>query len=238
MATKFLYRRRVTLAGMLANLNRHDFEADSLEELLYGIRGMIQKSTKRMNALDDSDDDRGPDIVAEENKLIDSLLGCAFVLCQTHITAIAIGVVLAGKRGLQINGAGERNTAIKLGTGASQKIIASIELAANYFKHNEEWMTKRQGKGGNQRRVWIKTAGLQKDKKTPKDVPGRKTIGLAEKIGLAPGESNNISTLAALLEINASDDYEGLPALAGKLKVWHAEMLDIVANAPEIQKAP
>jgi hypothetical protein len=214
----------------VAEIVKTDLESDTLEELLAGLLSLIKKCTEQKHkAKKRGNDDFFVQLGIEQNEQIDALLGCAFVLCQAHMTTIAARVVRAATL-LYISSASKRSLVLTLGTKDSTKIIENIDLAANYFKHHGEWLSEWKVENGKRVRRWIKTHGTDKNG-LPKALPAATTIALAEQRGLTPASPFNLQTLSGLLGIDGDDGFSGLQSLAQKIKVWHRELVEIVRNA-------
>jgi hypothetical protein len=149
----------------------HAAKNDSAEQVLTGIGGAIRRATSHISDANKSGDRDYVDHVADQEcDMIEALLGTAFVVCQTYISAVVAAALRLTKH------ANDQNlSATKLPTSAFalmakgepfnaqySKITVLWELG-NFFKHRDEWGYKwPKEKSRNSRTVnAIKVAGLQ-----------------------------------------------------------------------------
>src|SRR6266404_5842026 len=223
---------RISKPHMLAGFVDFDSgEDDALVELLHGFRSQIKGCLKRMNRAAGRcrDDDDIGDVVIEERDLIEAILGCAFVLCQERITAVASRMLRVAKS-LDIPWCKDRDHITRLGVkplpGFTLTVIEAIDTGANYFKHREEWQTHLQDlPNGERERQWkietVVRGGV------PRPAASAKTINAVQSFGLRFGNSENLATLAKSLGIDVSD-FSNLPDLAAHVRTWQAALADIV----------
>lgn len=143
-------------------------------------------------------------VIDDETEYIETLLGTAFVLCQTYITFVV-------SRVKRLHASCEKNI-VKLTTsdGSKQAImqlesnevdgtklteVQIIDAFANYFKHRDEWEGK-----------W---ADLK--------VPSSKTVGIIQTVGAQQFSSGNLRTAAEALGIPG---YEKLYIFSEILRAW------------------
>jgi hypothetical protein len=133
-----------------------------LERLLIPIGNAIRECEDFMrHLLASGDADQFEAFADDEFTVIEDLLGCAFVICQTSVTSLVSSVKVlndfekkhhgitlsttdASKRGLLQN----RSRRME---GSTYTEMETIDAFANYFKHREEWSHWDQLEG--QRRV-------------------------------------------------------------------------------------
>jgi hypothetical protein len=198
------------------------FEDERLEQTLSKLFGLIKRSNEYVKSLSqrDLDPDHAKELADEEEDFVNAILGCAFVLCQTQVTVVASRVVTAAKS-LDIK-VKERWQAIELGTRTVKQIARDVDLAANYFKHNDEWISTREEDADGERRYHWVLDGLKPVAKF--------TIEAAIDAELKPNDRENMRTLARLLGVKKRD-YSDLPSVVKRISRWRKQMARIVRSA-------
>jgi hypothetical protein len=137
--------------------------------------------------------------------------------------------MMAG-RTLDIPDAVNKSAIMKYGgkflPGRKLKFIVAVNLAANYFKHHDEWPTKwKTVKGGKRKHIWDKSKR-----------PSNTTVELSLKLGLSLDSlSKNMTILRGYLGMKKDTD---LYVLAAPIKVWHADLVKLVRASKLQTKAP
>lgn len=128
----------------------------SLNELLGSVGTALTRSINQIDGLgasqDSSEDEMRQTIVDEECDRIEDLLGVAFVLCQRHITyvvswAMRLHEFVKRQKNLALTCVTPTRrvliqTASKpVSVGSAVTQVQAIEGFANYFKHQDEWIS-------------------------------------------------------------------------------------------------
>jgi hypothetical protein len=219
-------RKRVRKARMvknvLARLVENAFDDDALMESLSALVSLIKGEQRRCREAVRAirNDDHLQQVAYESHQFIDSILGCAFVLCQNQITAIVSRMVLTSHK-LDINKARNKDRVLKIGTETIKTIAANIDLAANYFKHNDEWITTFKEKNGEREQLW--------------DVDGsaraaQATMRKAISHGLKPSGVDNMQKLARLLGVRRRD-YSDLVLISRRIVRWRSQLVRAVRKS-------
>jgi hypothetical protein len=203
-------------------------ETDAIERLHAAIQRQIAASSRRIDRAKASGDDEYLDaIVDDECDHIEELLGMAFVAAQTFITRFRTRLAWASNIVKDEFGAGlsfatppkayevlARGRALPVGSG--QSVIEVVNAVANYWKHQEDWPTREEAKGGRMITVWnVKSHSLRKQE--------RRTIEVVSSIGMKPGSTGNLRTAA---EVFGVTEYADLSPIRQELKVWADDLLE------------
>lgn len=179
-------------------------------DVLHAIAEGIRASMDRINELPDNSDPEWQEIVGdEESDLVENLLGAAFVVCQTQITAVTSRALRLRKRCEQhfefAAYTGSANSVWSLGEPLAHLAgVSKVEMIlalANYFKHHEEWPSN----------DWSKLNGKP-----------RKTADTIQQIGLRPGSSGNLRIAAELL---GNAEYRKLDVFGDIVDTWAKKVL-------------
>jgi len=92
-------------------------------------------------------------------------------------------------------------------------IIEAIDTAANYYKHNESWITTRTKVGEEHVYTWVENRPS--------------TIARAKAWGLQPHERKNMDKILRILGVTRATD---IPKLVKPLNSWHLALARIVAR--------
>ena len=202
-----------------------DFQLETVQDALSGIAQGIQRCVERVENAAAVGSDEYAEIIAEQKgETIESLLGSAFVVCQTHITRVVADIRTLHR--LASNGA-EGRPAVELATTTAHKRevilfgspridgtniteVQAMDALANYFKHRDEWV-----------RDWANLTGQS----------GR-TVAVIQPIGLEQGASGNLRTGAETL---GNVDYVSMTSFVNKLSDWHKHLIDTYKT--ELQNA-
>jgi hypothetical protein len=167
-------------------LLRYAIEDDTCE----GVLGVLAEGVTTAAARIERAEEQGPDEFAEavaddEIRIIEGLLGAAFIVCQTQITAVTEAALRcrahAIRGGLSFPAFGDKNHEVRrLGPrfDARWSKIEVLWALANYFKHHDEWPP----------RTWTNPRGL-----------ARFTVPVISAAGLQESSSGNLRTGAEAL---------------------------------------
>lgn len=192
---------------------------DKYREVLDALAHAIQAASRRAEEAAESsraggDGGWGEVVVDDQCDLIENLLGAAYIVCQTQITAITSVALSARSHALTIDPevavfGGHKVSVRALGDPLPHNpTVVGVEALwslANYFKHREEWPH-----GSD----WSKLEGQSKG-----------TADCIAKLGLKPGSTGNLRTGAEALGNSSFDD---LQAFAGIVDTWGAKVLQEV----------
>ena len=148
-------------------------------------------------------------VVDAEAEIIESLLGVAFLVCQTNITGV-VSTVINLQEFFRKN---ERRTPPGLDKGKSDILaqgaefirgskytdVQAINAFANYFKHRDEWLPD-----------WTKLSKQQAD-----------TRDVISAFGAKPGFSGNLRAGAEAL---GNTEYSSVMLFANKLEKWRMNL--------------
>jgi hypothetical protein len=110
------------------------------------IRGSINRIENEANAVAED----AAVITDDEVELIENLLGTAFVVCQTEITAVVsrakrLHAFFQAREGRPLGLNDSKTSILSLGAGtiagSSCSDVEVIDAFSNYFKHRDEWPT-------------------------------------------------------------------------------------------------
>jgi hypothetical protein len=182
---------------------------DVLSAISDGIRaaeGRLDDAAQR------GDDDWLKAVNDEECDLLENLLGAAYVVCQTQITAVTARALAVRKcrlgDGKAFTAFGEGKADVRaLGDALPFPATATkVELVwalANYFKHREEWDK-------------LEWSALDKQ--------SRRTAEVLEQVQLASATTGNLRRGFSALHSNS---YAELESLAAIVDAWSAKVLAV-----------
>jgi hypothetical protein len=182
----------------------------ALARSLDPIGKAIQECTDIIDlAVDSGNVDYSEAVTDEEGEIIESLLGTAFVICQTHITCVVsrIKELHSFFQARETHALDSLNVSkgeiLKQGAdilaGTTYSSVQAIDAFANYFKHREEWPSD-----------WTQLCGHQVH-----------TRDVISAFGVASGSHNNLRTGAEAL---GNTEYRSVSLFADKLEVWRTNL--------------
>lgn len=176
-----------------------------LRDTLDPIGRAIGETSKRIEEIVRSTHTNDADILVDDGcELIENLLGAAFIVCQTQITAVlSAGVQLASycaKKGVKFTAFAATKDAV-LATGApvmngGVTKIQFIDAVANYFKHRDEWSAI----------DWSSLTGLSK-----------RTADKIQLGGLSAGSTGNLRSAAQAL---GNPSYDEVHVFGNVIDAW------------------
>lgn len=148
-------------------------------------------------------------VTDEEVELIESLLGTAFVICQTNITCVVSRIYglhsfFQKKEGRSLGALGNSRKALMKQCSdrlpeSPYSYVEIIDAFANYFKHHDEWP-----------RDWTYLSGHQVN-----------TRDIISACGAVSGSTENLRLGAKAL---GNSQYDAVLLFAEKLEVWRAHL--------------
>ena len=147
-ALKFKYTPRSPYLLFL-RLLQPEMVFSTLTRSLTVIGEAIQQSARVIDGAHDSGNVDYIEIITDEEvELIESLLGTAFVICQTNITSVVSRIkdlhsFFRKREGRPLGALGcSKEAILKQGSdglpGSAYSIVETIDAFANYFKHRDE----------------------------------------------------------------------------------------------------
>ncbi|MCK4419262.1 hypothetical protein KAV79_05605 [Candidatus Aerophobetes bacterium] len=184
-----------------------DFKIDILRRVLEAFSDLIVEVESSITEASGCDEYIEA-VVDEETAVIEDLLGCGFVACQSYIAAVVSGVRSLHKRAKadehQLCTTNETKDSImrfrgNTVAGGNYTEIQVINAFANYFKHHEGWP-----------RQWGNATG-----------PAAETIAVIQAVGAIQASTGNLRTGSESL---GNKEYKHLGAFADKLSEWLARL--------------
>jgi hypothetical protein len=161
---------------------KNDVHAEVLDVLGRGIKAA---ATRIDRATETGPDEYADAVTNTEIEIVEGLLGTAYVVCQSRITAIAQAALRCRTRiisdGLMFAAFGDRDHEVRrLGPrfDAQRSKVELLWAFANYFKHRDEWTSD----------SWTNPQGLE-----------RHTVPAILSAGLEPRSNGNLRTGAEAL---------------------------------------
>ena len=196
-------------ADLLLLLLQGAVEDDNYGRVLAGLGNVIRAASKRIERAQTTPSEEF--VTDLECELVEGLLGAAFVVCQTKITAVTSWTLqlsdhLVSDRKLARAFVDARlvRDVSPMVRGRRLSVAESVWGLANYFKHREdkEWLNA----------DWSKP-------------PARiaKTIEVIRKLGLKKSSTGNLRTGAKALGVT---DFSNLTILEHRLRVWGTRVLE------------
>jgi hypothetical protein len=219
----------------LLRLVRLTANTDAVEQLHAAIEREIAVSSRRIDrARAKRDEEYLGVVVDDECDHIEELLGMAFVAAQTFIMRFRSRIAWASgvlqqefKTALSFFNASKPNEVLARGNpvrvNSAHTEIETINAVANYWKHQEDWPTTEEARGGRIGTVW--------DVKSPTLRRYGRTIEVVISIGMTPGCTGNLRTAAEVLGVT---DYADLAHIRDKLSAWAEDLSE--ATRLEISK--
>jgi hypothetical protein len=193
---------------ILLRLLDYEIKIDVHSEVLSVLGQGIKASSTRINRADAlGADDYAEAVVDAEIEIIEGLLGAAYVVCQTRVTAIAQAALHCRARiiadGLAFTSFGDKDYEVRRRGPRFNGQFSQIELLwalANYFKHRDEWPSD----------VWSNPQGL-----------ARHTVAVLLPAGLQPCSNGNLRTGAEALGM---PEYADTTVLENTIRKWADEV--------------
>jgi len=201
--------------GWIVGEGDNNYHIGLVREALSALGEGVRRCAKRIDEADASGHAEYADAVTDEEcDVIETLLGSAFTVCQTHIAKVVSDVKtlhrLAGKGSKGKSGVrltttnGEKTDIMRLGctqVGSSGvSLVQALDALANYFKHREEWIGD-----------WASLSGH-----------AAKTAPTITLLGLQKGSTGNLRRGAKLL---GNTGFDNMNAFANILEEWHKEVM-------------
>lgn len=189
------------------------------QNVLHAIAEGIRVSIARIDEIPTDSDPEWQEIVGdEESDLVEDLLGAAFVVCQTQITAVTSRALRLRARckypsrftAYDDTKVGVRSLGESLPAMPGISKVEMIWALANYFKHHEEWPSN----------DWTKL-----------DKQSRQTADVIQQAGLTPNSTGNLRAAAAHL---GNADFIRLEVFGDIVDAWAKKVL---ASAEQELKA-
>jgi hypothetical protein len=218
-ALKFQYTLRSPYLLFLRRL-QPEMVFSSLDRSLTVIGDAIRQSARVIDGAQGSGNaDYIEFVTDEEVELIESLLGTAFVICQTNITSVVSRIkdlhsFFRKREGRPLGALRFSKEAIlKQGSdglpGSAYSIVEAIDAFANYFKHREEWPSN-----------WTLLSSHQAH-----------TRDIISACGASPGSTGNLRAGAEAL---GNSEFDAVLLLAEQLEVWRAHL--VTAHEEELKR--
>jgi len=145
------------------------------------------------------------EVYAEENMVIEDLLGCAFVACQSYITRVVSRIQWLHQR-LEHDGScltttkGTRSALLKAHSaivpGTCFTHVEVVNAFANYYKHHEQWAAKWDRELSQKRSISRETINVIRASVAAEDLPHNCRKGL---IALGIDRVFDVYTMADIL---------------------------------------
>lgn len=186
-----------------------------VREALSALSDGVTRCSKRIvDAHASGNGDYADAVTGEECDVVETILGSAFSVCQTHIAQVVADVkklhVIAGRPNAGRPGVALATTTTRKAdimrfgcphvSGTALTVIEAINALANFFKHGDEWPHD-----------WGQATGQSAD-----------TIRVITAIGLSRGSSGNLRRGARSLGNQSYDDMNVFLDLLGS---WHENVM-------------
>jgi hypothetical protein len=213
----FEYKRRPAISIFLYLLDsaiQNDTHPEVLDVLGRGIKAAAARIDR---AAKSGSDDYAEAVTDTETEIIEGLLGAAYVVCQTQITAIAWAALRCRaqivKDDLPFTAFGERDHEVRCMGPRFDARWSKIELLwalANYFKHRDEWSSH----------SWTDPKGLKQH-----------TVPVILAAGLKPGSTGNLRRGAEAL---GNSDYADMSVLQTVIREWADQVREVIRKTARL----
>jgi len=201
--------------GRVLSESKNNYHIGLVREALAALGEGVRRCSKRIEDADATGADEYADAVTDEEcDVLETLLGSAFTVCQTHIAQVVADVHKLHKMAASPR---DGNQGVKLRTttkdkpdimrhkcsqvpGTSVTVIEALNALANYFKHRDEWPGD-----------WTTATGQT-----------AKTILVIKAIGLTQGSTGNLRRGATAL---GNPDFDKMNVFANLLEDWHVKFM-------------
>jgi len=184
---------------------------NTLRSVLDSFGQAVRKSSDNITKAEETKDDEYISVVVDDEcEIVESLIGAAFVSCQTITNAVSAKIKSIHKRanseGQTLSTTdGKKHSILKFGSdrllSSNYSQIQAINAFANYFKHCDEWT-----------KSWTNQTDQNK-----------LTIEIIVAAGASQGSSGNLRTGIKALEIF---NYEKLTVLSNIVEKWTNALLE------------
>lgn len=201
--------------GRLVKEGKNNYHLGLVREALSALGEGVQRCSKRIDKAHASGCEGYVDAVTDEEcDVLETLLGSAFTVCQTHIAQVVADVHRLHRLALkpQVGAVGvqlattttKKSDIMRHGCpqilGANVTVIEAMNALANYFKHRDEWP-----------RDWSKATGQTVE-----------TVRCITAIGLSQGSSGNLRTGS---EVLGNANYCQMSVFVDLLEAWHEHLM-------------
>ena len=175
----------------------------------------VRRCSKRIDDGHASGSSEYADVVTDEEcDVLETLLGSAFTVCQTHIAQVVADVHRlhrmaarphGGRPGVQLTTTTTKKADVMACgcphmAGTAVTVIEALNALANYFKHRDEWPHD-----------WTKATGQTAE-----------TVRVLTVIGLEQGSTGNLRRGAEAL---GNADFDQMNVFANLLEDWHEKLM-------------
>ena len=186
----------------------HAVHDDTYASVLPTLAAAVNAAATRVKKADQNGSPEIAQLLADdEAEVVENLLGSAYVLCQTPITAVARAALRARDQALDGGSAfpafGEKPHEVRALGDCFDANYSKIEVLwafANYFKHRDEWDCS----------TWDNPTGLAKF-----------TVPVIKAAGLQPSSTGNLRTGAEAL---CNPDYSNMSVFEDIIRRWASEV--------------
>lgn len=201
--------------GWILEAPLRNYRLGLVREALSALQEGVKRCSEQIESARASGCEDHADLVTDEAcDVVETLLGSAFMVCQTHIAQVVSEVIELHKTALKPRngnpGATLRTTTTKKAdimrhgcpvVGATDvTVIEALNALANYFKHRDEWPTN-----------WNSAKPLTSE-----------TIRVINAIGVSQFSTGNLRTGSEAL---GNTDYQSMNVFANLLENWHDELM-------------
>jgi hypothetical protein len=202
--------------------------SETLDRLHAAVEQEIAAASQRVDQAHDGSDEYVDAVTDDECDRIEDLLGLAFVACQSYMTGLrtrvaALSQVCQSKYGATLPFASDSKAygVFKVGhaTGSNHTDAEVANAVANYWKHQDDWPTREEKRGGKIATVW--DVGPMRSNE-------KRTVEIVTSIGISFGSTGNLRDGAKALGVT---DYADLSPIRKKLRTWAGKVSDETRRA-------
>lgn len=203
--------------GWVLSESKNNYHIGLVREALSALDDGARRCSKRIDDVHASGSDEYADMVTDEEcDVLETLLGSAFTVCQTHIVQVVADVhrlhriaarTDCGRPTVKLTTTTTKKADVMARgcpcvTGTATTVIEALNALANYFKHRDEWPHKHN---------WTKATGQAVE-----------TVRVLTAIGLEPGSTGNLRRGA---EVLGNTDLDKMNVFANLLEDWHVKLM-------------
>lgn len=203
----------VTAMQIFLRLLDYAIENDTYAEVLNVLGQGIKASSERIDLAANSGE-YADAVTDTEIEIVEGLLGAAYVVCQTQITAVTQAALRCRAQsiadGVTFNAFGDREHELRVMGPRFDAQWSKIELLwslANYFKHRDEWSSA----------TWTNPKGLEQH-----------TIPVIRAAGLKPSSNGNLRSGAEAL---GNPTYEKISVFEAVIREWADHVRQAIRQA-------